>query len=138
MRSNAGNRRIDWRIKEGVASESRAASADEVREANPAKAGESELVSIVTAKHEKQTSAEPLDCCESRALRWTGARVASERSSDHDSALWRASEPTRRAVISSGKCGVKPRPNQAPEPTTLLVTRRADARHAPSMVVAHL
>ena len=29
-------------------------------------------------------------------------------------------------------------PNQTPEPTTLLVTRRADARHAPSRVVAHL
>jgi hypothetical protein len=29
-------------------------------------------------------------------------------------------------------------PNQALEPTTLLVTRRADARHAPSRVVAHL
>jgi len=29
-------------------------------------------------------------------------------------------------------------PNQALEPTTLLVTRRADARHAPSKVVAHL
>jgi hypothetical protein len=32
----------------------------------------------------------------------------------------------------------KSRPNQALEPTTLLVTRRADARHAPSRVVAHL
>jgi len=29
-------------------------------------------------------------------------------------------------------------PNQSLEPTTLLVTRRADARHAPSKVVAHL
>jgi hypothetical protein len=29
-------------------------------------------------------------------------------------------------------------PNQALEPTTLLVTRRAFARHAPSKVVAHL
>jgi hypothetical protein len=29
-------------------------------------------------------------------------------------------------------------PNQSLEPTTLLVTRRADARHAPSRVVAHL
>ena len=30
------------------------------------------------------------------------------------------------------------KPNQAPEPTTTLVTPRADARVAPSMVVAHL
>ncbi len=30
------------------------------------------------------------------------------------------------------------KPNKAPEPTTLLVTPRADARVAPSRVVAHL
>lgn len=29
-------------------------------------------------------------------------------------------------------------PNQAPEPTTMLVTFRADARPAPSTVAAHL
>jgi hypothetical protein len=33
---------------------------------------------------------------------------------------------------------IGPQPNQSLEPTTLLVTRRADARHAPSKVVAHL
>jgi hypothetical protein len=129
---------IDWRTREGVASESRDASADEARGANLAKAGESELVSIVTAKREKQTSAEPLDCCESRAKRWTGEKVAGERSSDHDSALWRASAPTRRAVISSGKCGVKPQPNQALEPTSLSVTDRAFARSAPAAVMSDL
>jgi hypothetical protein len=128
----------DWHMKEGVASESRVPFADEARGANPAKASESELVGVVTARHERQTSAEPLDCYESRATRWTGERVAGERSSDHDSALWRASAPTRRAVISSGKCGVKPTPNKSPEPTSLLVTIRADARLAPSSAVAHL
>jgi hypothetical protein len=128
----------EWRMKEGVASESCIDSADEAREAIPAKASESELVSIVTTKHEKQTSAEPLDCCESRATRWTGERAAGVRSSDHDSALWRASAPPRRAVISSGKCGVKPTPNKSPEPTALLVTIRAYARLAPSSAVAHL
>ena len=48
----------DWRTKEGVARESRVASADEARGANPAKAGESELVSVVTTKRERQTSAD--------------------------------------------------------------------------------
>jgi hypothetical protein len=128
----------DRRMKVSVASESRVASADEARGAKPAKAGESELVSVVTAKRERQTSAEPLDCYERRASRWTGEKVAGVRLSDHDSALWHASAPTRRAVISSGKCSAKPTPNQAPEPTSLLVTIRADARLAPSSAVAHL
>ena len=128
----------DRRMKVSVARESRAASSDEARGAKPAKASESELVSVVTTKRERQTSAEPLDCCESRASRWTGEKVAGVRTSDHDSALRRPSPPKRRAVISSGKCGAKPTPNQAPEPTSLAVTICADAQLAPSSAVAHL
>jgi len=42
------------------------------------------------------------------------------------------------AEESGAKTAIGTQPNQTPEPTTLLVTRRADARHAPSKVVAHL
>ena len=42
-----------------------------------------------------------------------------------------ASWPDDRRIYEEG-------PNQAPEPTTTLVTPRADARVAPSAVVAHL
>jgi hypothetical protein len=44
----------------------------------------------------------------------------------------------RLAKESGAMTAVGTQPNQALEPTTLLVTRRADARHAPSRVVAHL
>jgi hypothetical protein len=33
---------------------------------------------------------------------------------------------------------MKTEPNQSPEPTPPSVTRRADARHAPAAVAAHL
>jgi len=43
-----------------------------------------------------------------------------------------------KAEEIEAKTAIGAQPNQTPEPTTLLVTRRADARHAPSKVVAHL
>jgi len=43
-----------------------------------------------------------------------------------------------QAEESGAKTAIGTQPNQSLEPTTLLVTRRADARHAPSKVVAHL
>jgi len=43
-----------------------------------------------------------------------------------------------QAEESGAMTAIGTQPNQALEPTTLLVTRRADARHAPSKVVAHL
>ena len=44
----------------------------------------------------------------------------------------------RSAEEPGAKTAIGTQPNQSLEPTTLLVTRRADARRAPSKVVAHL
>jgi len=43
-----------------------------------------------------------------------------------------------KAEEIEAKTAIGTQPNQSLEPTTLLVTRRADARRAPSKVVAHL
>ena len=55
-----------------------------------------------------------------------------------DSGDVEVTEITEQLPWRSGVHLYRKRPNQAPEPTTTIVTPRADARVAPSMVVAHL
>ena len=98
-----------------------------------------------SVKRLQQPSAEPLACFVRRAMS-AGERDFSSRLSARTSALSR-SLPSRSAT-SSGKRSVLRRvfqmsqcahtPNQALQPTRMLVTCRADARPAPSTRVADL
>ena len=92
--------------------------------------------SRVPAKRLQQTSAEPLACFFRRAMRCS-FKVLTQRSSGRTSALTH-SLPRRSATSSGDYTFLRRTPNQALQPTHMLVTDRADARSAPSIRVADL
>jgi len=96
-------------------------------------------------KRFEQPSAEPLDCSVRRAMP-AGLKISSKRVSGRTSALphslpsrsatWSAVRLVSRRVLQNYQCAHSP--NQALQPTRMLVTFRACARPAPSTRVADL
>ena len=87
-------------------------------------------------KHFQQTSAEPLACFVRRAMR-VNWKVSGSRLSGRTSTLTH-SLPSRSATSSGDYTFVRPTPNQALQPTRMLVTFCAYAQPAPSTRVADL